>query len=648
MILAAKQEGQPRRGADHRVRAVRAGSARAAAGASRGRRRGATQVRRREIRFSLLAQAVEVLSGGARAQEIQPQADGSVPRQLPLATTACASGATSTASCTLSSPSSAGKCRRRQASYAQIHRALLAGLLGNIGCKSEDSEHYLGARGIKFLIHPGSGVGKKAGRWIMAAEITETTRLYARCVARIEPEWLESIGAHLIKRQPVRAALGEEARACGRVRARDAVRHCALWQPAHPLRPARPGRVAPDLHPPGAGRGRVTRSRAPFFQHNRKLIHDIETLEHKSRRPDVLVDEELIYAFYDSLIPEGIHNGAAFEHWRREAEAGNPKLLYLKREDLMRHEAAGITTAQFPHQLVIGARSYALEYLHDPGNARDGVTLTVPLDRAEPAFGQALRLAGAGPAEGEGGAAGEDAAAENPPQARAAARICRHLRRDDDGGGAAAPGAYARRGHRALCARGAQPRPAAGRFPPRAFAGAPRDEFCGGGRARSAARDGQEPGAIARGTGRAGRRAVQCDRPAQGRAVGHQDLGFRRTAGDHGNTPGRADADRLSGAHRSRRQRGPGSARCAAEDARAAPRRPAAAVHAAAEGADQVSGKESARLARPGGAVPAFRRCRLAQGPVAARDFRSRLHGRALARDAGAVCEALRRGERHG
>jgi ATP-dependent helicase HrpA len=93
----------------------------------------------------------------------------------------------------------------------------------------------------------------------------------------------------------------------------------------------------------------------------------------------VLVDEELIYAFYDSLVPEGIYNGAAFEHWRREAEAGNPKLLYLKREDLMRHEAAGITTALFPHQLEIGGRSYALEYLHDPGNARDGLTLTVPL-----------------------------------------------------------------------------------------------------------------------------------------------------------------------------------------------------------------------------------------------------------------------------
>jgi len=270
------------------------------------------------------------------------------------------------------------KVSEKEASYAQIHRALLAGLLGNIGCKSEDSEHYLGARGIKFLIHPGSGVGKKAGRWIMAAEITETTRLYARCVARIEPEWLESIGAHLIRRhryephwekKPAHVAAFERATLYGIVLYAGRRIHYGPLDPTESRRIfIRQALVEGEYE-----------TRAPFFAHNRKLIRDIEALEHKSRRPDVLVDEELIYAFYDSLVPAGIHNGAAFEHWRREAEAGNPKLLYLKREDLMRHEAAGITTELFPHQLDIGGRSYALEYLHDPGNARDGVTLTVPL-----------------------------------------------------------------------------------------------------------------------------------------------------------------------------------------------------------------------------------------------------------------------------
>jgi len=120
-------------------------------------------------------------------------------------------------------------------------------------------------------------------------------------------------------------------------------------------------------------------TRAPFFLHNRKLVREIEQLEHKSRRPDVLVDDELIHAFYGSLVPEGIHNGADFDRWRRDAEAKNPRLLFLKREDLMRHEAAGITTTQFPHQLGMAGRSFAIEYHHEPGSPRDGVTLTVPL-----------------------------------------------------------------------------------------------------------------------------------------------------------------------------------------------------------------------------------------------------------------------------
>ena len=270
------------------------------------------------------------------------------------------------------------KMSDQPADYAQIHRALLAGLLGNVGCKAEDGEFYLGGRGIKFLIHPGSGVGKKAGRWIMAAEITETTRLYARCVARIEPEWLETIGAHRIKRhryephwekKPAHVAAFERATLYGILLYGNRRVH---YGPIDPVESRR-------IFIRQALVEREYESRAPFFAHNGKLMQDIENLEHKSRRPDVLVDDELIYAFYDSLVPEGIHNGAAMEAWRRDAEANNPKLLFLKREDLMRHEAAGITTSQFPHQLEIGARAYALEYLHDPGNPRDGVTLTLPL-----------------------------------------------------------------------------------------------------------------------------------------------------------------------------------------------------------------------------------------------------------------------------
>ncbi len=263
--------------------------------------------------------------------------------------------------------------------YASIHRALLAGLLGNVGLKTEEG-NYSGARSIKFWVHPGSGVGRKAGRWIMAAELAETTRLYARCVATIEPQWLEAIGAHLVRRRqvdphwektPAHVAAFESGTLYGLPLYAKRRVHYGPMDPVESRKVfLREALVNGDWE-----------SRAPFFLHNRKLVRDIEQLEHKSRRPDVLVDDELIYAFYDSLVPtdKDIHNGAAFDAWRREAEKKNPKLLYLKREDLMRHEAAGITTAQFPHQIEMAGRSFALEYHHEPGSARDGVTMTVPL-----------------------------------------------------------------------------------------------------------------------------------------------------------------------------------------------------------------------------------------------------------------------------
>src|SRR5260221_128159 len=263
------------------------------------------------------------------------------------------------------------------ATYKQVHRALLAGLVGNVGTKTEEG-NYLGARGIRFWIHPGSGVRRKAGRWVMAAELTETTRLYARCVATVEPEWLEATGAHLVKRhhyephlekQPARVAALEGGTLFGLLLYSNRRLHYGPADPAGSRKAfSRQALVEGDYAP-----------RAPCVLHNRRLVREIEQLEHKSRRPDVLVDDELIHAFYESLVPEGIHNGADFDRWRRDAEAKNPRLLFLKREDLMRHEAAGITTAQFPHELGIAGRSFALEYHHEPGSPRDGVTLTVPL-----------------------------------------------------------------------------------------------------------------------------------------------------------------------------------------------------------------------------------------------------------------------------
>lgn len=265
------------------------------------------------------------------------------------------------------------------AGYEQIHKALLTGLLGNIGCKSVDREpYYLGAREIKFFIAPNSVLAKKGAKWVVAAELAETTKLYARNVARIEPEWLEEVGAHLIRRHYSDPHWEKKAA------------QVAAWE-----RSTLYGLVINPKKRVHYGPMNVAESReifirqalvagefntlAPFFAHNQKLIHDIEALEHKARRPDVLVDDELIFAFYDSRIPPHIHNGAAFEAWRKEAEREQPRLLYLKKDDLMRHEAAGITTDQFPPQFVMNNVSYALAYHFAPGKSDDGVTITVPL-----------------------------------------------------------------------------------------------------------------------------------------------------------------------------------------------------------------------------------------------------------------------------
>ncbi len=271
----------------------------------------------------------------------------------------------------------AGEIKADGGQYARVHRALLAGLLGNVGLRSDDGS-YQGARGIKFWVHPGSALGKKAPRWIMAAELTETTRLFARTIAGIEPEWLERLGAHLLKRaqsdphwerKPAQVVALERGTLYGLPVYVGRRVHYGPLDPKEARKIfIRQGLVEGDWD-----------SRAPFFQHNQRLVREIEKLEHKSRRPDVLVDDELIFAFYDSLVPEGVYNGAGFEAWRGAAERSDPKRLFLRREDLMRHEAAGITTDLFPPVLEMAGRTFTLEYLHDPGGARDGVTMTVPL-----------------------------------------------------------------------------------------------------------------------------------------------------------------------------------------------------------------------------------------------------------------------------
>ncbi len=272
------------------------------------------------------------------------------------------------------------------ASYDQVHLAMLAGLLGNIGCKSDDEDWYLGARGLKFWRHPGAHLSKKPGRWLVAAELVETTRLYGRGLAAIDPAWIPAIAGHLLKTQLLEPHWEKKAaevvaleRATlygiviynnkrvnfGRI---DAAAAREIF-----IREALVASLHEDTWDAAFER------KLPFLAHNRKLLAQVQELEHKSRRQDVLVDDELIFAYYDQQLPKDVFSGALLERWYREALKTQPQVLHLKREELMRHEAAGITTASFPKTLRLGGIDCSVSYLHEPGNAKDGITVTVPI-----------------------------------------------------------------------------------------------------------------------------------------------------------------------------------------------------------------------------------------------------------------------------
>lgn len=270
----------------------------------------------------------------------------------------------------------------KPARYEEIHEALLTGLLSNLGCRQLDADFrappYLGARGIHFWVWPGSGLAKKAAKWLMAAELVETSRLFARCAADIEPQWVERAAAHLIKKSWTEPHWEKKR---GEVVALE--RGTLYGLPVYMQR-----RVSFARHDPVLARELFIReglvggdfdSNAAFFRHNMQLVREIRDIENKSRRPDVLVDDELIVAFYDERIPKDVTDQAGFEAWLKEAVKDNKKVLYLSREELMRHDAQGVTTDFFPKKVTVAGVEMGLTYHFEPGAPRDGVTMTVPI-----------------------------------------------------------------------------------------------------------------------------------------------------------------------------------------------------------------------------------------------------------------------------
>ncbi len=264
------------------------------------------------------------------------------------------------------------------ATYEQVHLAMMAGLLGNIGCKADDEDWYLGARGVKFWRHPGAHLSKKPGRWLVAAELVDTTRLFGRGLAGIEPTWIPGIAGHLLKTQLLEPHWEKKA---GEVIALERATLYGIVVYAN--RRVNFGRVdmpaAREIFIREALVQGDWETRLPFLAHNQKLIAQVQELEHKARRQDVLVDEELIFAFYDAHLPKEVCSGATLERWFRDEVKRQPLLLQLTRDELMRHEAAGITTAAFPKTVRLGGIDCAASYLHAPGDAKDGVTVTLPI-----------------------------------------------------------------------------------------------------------------------------------------------------------------------------------------------------------------------------------------------------------------------------
>ena len=271
------------------------------------------------------------------------------------------------------------RINQTEATYEQIHKSLLSGLLGNIGLKSEqDRLFYQGTRDIRFLIHPSSTLAKKAGKWIMAGELVETSRLYARTIAKIEPQWIEDLATHLLKKQWTDPQWNRQR---GHVQINE--RASLYGIPIYHGRKVHYGRIdakaAREVFIRDALVAGEIDSQLPFIVKNKRLIQEVEHLEHRTRRPDILVDDELIFAFYDQHIADDICQTATLEVWYKNLSKAQQDALVLDKQDLMRRDVAGVTTNIFPKKFSWDGLDLPLSYHFEPGSPKDGVTMTVPV-----------------------------------------------------------------------------------------------------------------------------------------------------------------------------------------------------------------------------------------------------------------------------
>ncbi|MGC6342763.1 ATP-dependent RNA helicase HrpA [Bisgaard Taxon 45] len=264
------------------------------------------------------------------------------------------------------------------AEYAQIHTALLSGLLSHIGMKEAEKSQYLGARNAHFAIFPNSVLFKKQPKWVMAAELVETSKLWGRMVADIEAEWIEPLATHLVKKS---YAEPRWSKSKGAVLADEKVSLYGV--PIVANRPVNYGAIDPqisrEIFIQSALVGGDWFTKHPFFHQNRKLIKEIEDLEHKSRRRDILVDERTLFDFYDQRIGTEVVSQRHFDSWWKKASQQDPELLNFEKAFLTKDNAEQVSELDFPNFWHQGNLKFKLTYQFEPGTDADGVTVHIPL-----------------------------------------------------------------------------------------------------------------------------------------------------------------------------------------------------------------------------------------------------------------------------
>ena len=265
-----------------------------------------------------------------------------------------------------------------KAEYQQIHTALLSGLLSHIGLKEVEKQQYLGARNAHFAIFPNSVLFKKQPKWVMAAELVETSKLWGRMVAEIEPEWIEPLAEHLIKKSYSELRWSKSR---GAVIADEKVMLYGV--PIVAARPVNYGSIDPTVSREIFIQSALVEgdwnTKHKFFKENQRLVREVEELEHKSRRRDILVDDRTLFEFYDQRIGTEVVSQKHFDTWWKKAQQKDPELLNFERSFLINDDAEQVSKLDFPNFWHQGNLKLKLTYQFEPGTDADGVTVHIPL-----------------------------------------------------------------------------------------------------------------------------------------------------------------------------------------------------------------------------------------------------------------------------